>query len=350
MIKINVNTREKYNVIIGNNIIDYVLKEIGKNSNKKVLVISDDNVWNIYKNIFEKSDILSYILKSGEESKTLESVYNILEYMANNSFSKNDLVVGFGGGIVGDIAGFVAAIYMRGIDFIQIPTTLLSAVDASVGGKNGVNFLGVKNIIGTIKQPKSVFCDINFLKTLDNDIFYEGMAEVIKYAILFDKNLFDVLYQNKLEKGHTYLKNVIKKSIEYKAKVVERDELDCGERKLLNLGHTIGHAIEKISNNKISHGFAVAIGICIIADISYKNGYLSFENKKIIKSIFDKYHLPTSTYFSGDDIFNISIKDKKRINGEIEIILINDIGNCFIKKISLDEWYKYIKECCKIKK
>lgn len=345
MEKIIINASQKYEIIIGRDIISNLKEELGKYPKSKILIITDDNVWNLYKNwvdkFFSGINFDIFVIKNGEKSKSLETYAKIVSFMLQNDYSREDKIIAFGGGVVGDISGFVASTYMRGIEYIQLPTTLLSSVDSSVGGKTGINFEGAKNILGSFKQPKAVFCDLNFLNSLDENIFDEGIAEIIKYAILFDRNMLQSLANKKLQKDDDILIDIVKKSIEYKAHIVENDEFDKGERKKLNLGHTVAHSIERLSDNSISHGFAVAIGINFIAKLSNTLGYLQDENLDLIVKALEINGFDCNINFLAEDIYLESINDKKRYDNFIEIILIADIENCFIKKVNLKEWERY---------
>lgn len=346
MEKIIVNASKSYNIFIGKNIIENLKVELTKYQNVKFLIITDDNVWNIYKDFIDKFfvdfDFDVFVIENGEKSKSLEVYAKIVEFMQDKYYSREDKIIAFGGGVVGDLSGFIASTYMRGMDYIQVPTTLLACVDSSVGGKTAINFSNTKNILGAFKQPELVFCELNFLNTLNDNVFDEGIAEIIKYAILFDLDLLNSLSNEKLEKNDKRLAQIVKKSIEYKALIVENDEFDSGERKKLNLGHTVAHAIEKISDNKISHGFAVGVGLHFIAKLSNKLGYLTDKNMKLIEKTLLTNCFNININFSSKEIYLESINDKKRYSNFIEIILIEDIERCIIKKATLEEWKNYI--------
>lgn len=319
--------------------LDYISSKYSK-----VLIISDNNIWNLYNEKFENLDnkdkIYKFLIEPTESSKSFYNYLKIVDFLIENNFSRNDLIVAFGGGVVGDLAGFVSATFHRGLTFLQIPTTLLAMVDSSIGGKNGINYGNAKNIIGTFKNPDFIVCDTNILDTLGSNFIRQGFAEIIKYAILFDEELFDYLERTDLDKLDFEL--IIKKCIEHKVNIVNEDKFDKGKRNLLNLGHTVGHSIEKLSDFEISHGDAVAIGIIYISYISTKLGLCKNNVFNRIVNLIEKFDLPISVNFSYKDIFNSSTYDKK-INGDmINIILVNDIGDCMINKISLDLWKQYL--------
>ena len=271
---------------------------------QRVIAITDTNVYKHYKHIIDSYEHI--IIGLGEENKTLSSVSDIYDSLVALGADRKCYILGFGGGIVTDIAGFAASTYMRGIRFGFVASTLLAQVDASVGGKNGVNFEGYKNMVGTFNQPDFVICDTDLLKTLPEREIHAGLAEIIKAGLICDAGLFHLFethsfsdfYQDK-----TLLNTVIKASIQIKAGVVEQDEREAGERRKLNLGHTFAHAIEK-SSHAYLHGEAVAIGLCIAARISEKLGKLTHEETERIKKAVERMGLPTETDIDTETLFN----------------------------------------------
>ncbi len=340
MDKIKVNTKsKKYDVIISESFLE--LKSIieEKYNFNKILFLTDDIVEKYYlsdlMDILSDKEIFSYVIKNGETSKNLDVIKNIYEFALNNNLDKTTLVISLGGGVVGDIAGFFSSTYYRGLKYIQIPTTLLSQVDSSVGGKTGVDLIGFKNIIGTIYQPEMVFINLATLKTLNNEQFSCGMAEIIKYSVGFDNSLFKYINKNinnikKLEM--TNIRYIVKRSLEIKAKIVEEDELENGKRALLNLGHTFGHSIEKISEFKYTHGEAIAIGTMMSLNLSKKLNYINDKEIKKIKDMYLTFDLPvTLNGYKDYDIYKNMISDKKKRDNKLNICVIDELGSCIIK-------------------
>ncbi|WP_296645327.1 3-dehydroquinate synthase [Romboutsia sp. 13368] len=302
----------------------------------EVLIISDNNVYkhqldNFINNIKIKM-VYEYIVPAGEDSKSLSVYEEIIKYCIRINLSRKSLIIALGGGVVGDLAGFISSTYMRGIDVCQIPTSLLAQVDSSVGGKTGINIGNLKNIIGTFYQPKFTYINIDALKTLPHDEFISGMAEVIKYSIIYDYDFLDYLIDNVekiLNKDNEILQYVVKKCIEIKADIVSQDEKEGGLRKILNFGHTFGHGVEKLC--KISHGKAVSIGMNMAFKLSLEKGYIdeSYYNK--FTKICEEFDLPLTFNINIDEDNKISEEDKDKINKEILEIMKNDKKNSFGK-------------------
>ena len=346
-IEILVETKTPYKITVGQNLIDEVGDKIRTLGINKIALVTDENVWSIYKNkmmnSLNKAGILYEVLvfDSGEHTKSFENYQKGIDFLADNYFRRTDALVAFGGGVIGDLGGFMSATYQRGMIFIQIPTTLLSGVDSSVGGKTGINLNQGKNLLGAFKQPKQVICDWSLYKTMENDRFLDGVAETIKYSILCDKKLFETL-KIPIRQDDKRLTEIIKKCVKYKAQIVSQDEEESGIRRILNLGHTIGHSIEKLSDYNISHGYAVAIGMSYIAKLSYRLNLISKEKARDIINCIKANNLPISTTYRLEDIFKNTIVDKKCTDDMITIILIQDIGHCILEKISLVRWKEYI--------
>lgn len=337
--KIRMDLKNAYDIEIGSKIIEKLnlfLKENYKNS--KILIISDDLVYKIHKEkIIKELDGFFYkefIIKNGENSKSTENLIKILEFAAQNQYRRSDLVIAFGGGVVGDISGLVASLYLRGIDYISIPTTFLSAIDSSVGGKTAVNLKAGKNLCGTFYQPKKVFIDTDFLKTLSDYYFNDGLAEAIKYGIIKDKSIFEEISKENVSKTYENLPSIIKKCLDIKKDVVKDDEKDFGIRQILNYGHTFAHAIEKNSNFEISHGHAVALGMKIMV----KNFYESFYDDFI--KVLKKYNLDKEIDFDTEKILKVCMVDKKSRNDRINIIVVRNLGTCEILNIDLKDLRK----------
>lgn len=343
---VKVNASSSYDIIIGDGLLDclgeYALKAVGK---CRVCIVTDDKVDSLYgvraKQSLEKSGYNSekFVIKNGEESKNTTNLVNLLEYLAENRFTRSDCIVALGGGVVGDLAGFAAGVYLRGIRFIQVPTTLLAAVDSSVGGKTAVDLAAGKNLAGVFHQPSLVLCDIRTLDTLDDEIFSDGCAEVIKYAVINDKPMFE-----RLKSGiKSNVEDVIAACVEHKADIVSKDEFDRGCRQLLNLGHTVGHAIELCSGLKISHGSAVAMGTVIISKIAVALGVCPEEDLMEITALLKKEGLPTECPYGARELAHAASADKKRAGDSITLIVPYGIGDCRPVKIAVSELEDYLK-------
>lgn len=349
MRQIQIETNPPYPVKIEKGLFKKIGQEIIPFIQGKVLVITDENVDFHYgkeiMNLLRDENILcdKFIISPGEESKSLEVYGEILEYMAEKDFHRNDSVIAFGGGVVGDLSGFVAASFLRGVDYIQIPTTLLAAVDSSVGGKTAINLKEGKNLVGAFKQPKAVLCDPDLFRTMEKDRFLDGVAESIKYGILRDGELFSE-FETPLTQEDDRLSSIIERCVRHKAEVVERDEKEKGERQFLNLGHTIGHAVEKAGNYEISHGHAVAIGMAMMARACSKLGILNTDHKDRILDILQKNGLPLDCDYNTEDLFSKVFKDKKCKADEITIIEIEEIGKCRLTKIPTLHFKEYIEK------
>lgn len=339
MTTINVNTAKSYNIEVGENITAAMLSPFLKNTAgiSKILIISDDIVAPLYINII-KSIILEcgirtydFIIKNGEQSKNTDNYLNIIDYLSDNDFCRTDLIIALGGGVVGDLAGFCAGTYMRGIRFIQIPTTLLAIIDSSVGGKTAVNLKKGKNLLGVFYQPDLVIADLTFLNSLPKPQWQNGIGELIKYTLLSDTDLFEIC-EDGIEKN---LKKIISQCIIFKRNIVIQDEKEFGVRALLNLGHTLGHAIEKISNYSILHGFAVAMGIKFMIDKALNSGHITKEEYMRVYNLLDKAGLSTPCPYTLDKILE-NIKNDKKIKGDyITLVTIKKFKTCHLEKLKL---------------
>jgi len=301
-----------------------------------VVIITDENVSRLYNDKFPKYDVIT--IGIGEKIKTIETAVSIYEKLLDLDVQRSSFIVGIGGGIVCDISGFVASTFLRGIRFGFVSTTLLSQVDASVGGKNGVNLEGYKNIIGVFNQPEFVICDLNLLKTLPAKELLCGFAEIVKHALIEDSLYFDFLkhnYQKALCLDIDILEKIVYDSIMIKASVVNKDELEKGERRKLNFGHTFGHAIEKIS--KLAHGESVSIGMSLASELSLKKNLITENDYLQITSLLESMKLPTKCEFDKDEIISALKKDKKRKGDLIHFVLLEKIGKSIISKISIKD-------------
>ena len=330
MNNINVSYRNTdYNIYIEDNILEKLSNFI--NLNRKTLIISDDNIPIKYKEIVGKqlNNAEFFIFKAGENSKNQDTLFSILNHLAKNNYSRDSLLIALGGGITGDITAMAASIYKRGIDYISVPTTLLSQVDSSVGGKTAINSNYGKNLFGTFYNPLMVIIDPTTLNTLDNRQISNGLAEVIKYGIINNPEIITCLEVDSIN----YLE-LIKHSIKSKLYYVAQDPHDKGIRQILNYGHTIGHAIEQVSNYEYLHGEAVAYGIKkMIKGCSFE--------KRII-TILKKYSLDINIEFSKEELYTFIQNDKKIYDNSINLILTNELGNGFIKTILLEDIRKYL--------
>ena len=299
--------------------------------NRKVLILTDSGVPSEYSkkvHSFCKEGYI-YTIEQGEKSKSFENYGKILAYMVEKSFTRTDCVVCVGGGVCGDLGGFVASSYMRGIDFYNVPTTLLSQVDSSIGGKVAIDFGGVKNIVGAFHQPKKVVIDSDTLKTLDKRQVYAGLCEAIKMACTCDKELFEMIEQsNDLESD---IEEIIEKSLKIKGDVVEKDPKEKNLRKVLNFGHTIGHAVE--SQGDFLHGESVAIGMVKLC---------SQNVKERLKRVLEKYSLPTDATYDSEILLDFIEKDKKAKGEHIVIIYVEEIGTFEMREILIGDIKKYI--------
>ena len=344
---IHIEASDCYEVLIDHNLIadtgNYVSKVC---KTGKAAIISDSNVFPLYGETVQNSlirsgyDVISYVFPAGEESKNGQNYLNILNFLAENTFTRSDVLIALGGGVVGDITGFVAATFLRGIAFIQIPTTLLAMVDSSVGGKTAIDLPAGKNLCGAFYQPKLVLCDLQTLNTLPEQVFCDGCAEVIKYGVLYDTELFYHLSEKGLQFDKAY---VVPQCIALKRDVVKEDEFDRGARQMLNLGHTIGHGIEAQSNFEVSHGQAVAAGMAIIAKAASNSGICSSAVYEKICNTLKLFHLPTATTYSADDLYHSALSDKKRSGGTVNLIVPKDIGSCIILKTDINDLKSFIK-------
>lgn len=335
MKKLTVNVGDTYDIFIEKGI----LKSCGsyiKNitSAKTAAVVTDTNVAPLYLETVKKSleeagfNVITYIFEAGEESKTTKTVIDIVEFLAENKLTRKDIAVALGGGVCGDMAGFASAIYLRGIDFVQLPTTLLSQVDSSVGGKTGVDLSQGKNLCGAFHQPSLVLIDPKTLDTLSPHFFSDGMGEVIKTGCIKSAELFEKIEKEDIKEN---IDDIIYSCVDIKRGVVERDEKEQGERALLNFGHTAGHAIEKLHNfTGVSHGEAVGIGMLIITQAGENAGLTEKGTADRIENVLLKYNLKTSDENSLKDITEAMQSDKKRTGSGINFIMLSSIGNSFI--------------------
>lgn len=340
---INVKASKSYDVKIGAGLLKSLGNELFSVLKKtcKIAIISDSNVWPLYGETSQCTlevagfSVVSFVFPAGENSKNSNTYLNILNFLAENQLTRSDAIVALGGGVTGDIAGFAAATFLRGIPYIQVPTTLLAMVDSSVGGKTAIDLPAGKNLVGAFYQPSLVLCDIDTLNSLPETVFCDGCAEVIKYGVLYDQELFAHLSAKSLDFDR---ETVIARCVELKRDVVAEDEFDTGARQKLNLGHTIGHGIEARSDFTITHGQAVAIGMAIVSKSACNGIYNE------LCSVLKKFNLPTGTDFSANELFNCALSDKKRTGGTVNLIIPREIGHCEIVPTPVENLESFIEE------
>ncbi|MCR5421839.1 MAG: 3-dehydroquinate synthase [Lachnospiraceae bacterium] len=344
IINVNVKNNKPYDVVIRNDFteLNSFIINLYPSKKTKLCIIADKNVSDIYgegiikilREFYDHVDCIPLVL--GEVNKSLETVSKCYSFMIEKKYNRKDAVLALGGGICGDIAGFVAASYMRGIGFIQIPTTLLSMVDSSSGGKTGVNFDDYKNMIGAFKMPGLVYINTETLNTLSDREYSSGMAEVLKAGLIKDGNFYEWLISNFTfinDRDPEYVSEMISKSVNIKRLYVEKDPYEQNERAILNLGHTAGHALEKYTDFKYSHGECVALGCIVAAYISWKKEYLSMEEFYEIRDMFVPFSLPISLEnIDVDKIISYMRSDKKNTQDNIRYILLKKIGKGIISE------------------
>ena len=340
MKKITVNASKAYEIRIGAGLLEQAGEIIRQAAGgQRAAIITDDNAGTLYGErlaaTLEKSGyrVARYVFPHGESSKNSGTFVSILNFLAKELFSRTDVVVALGGGVVGDLAGFAAACYMRGIRFVQIPTTLLAAVDSSVGGKTAVNLPAGKNLAGTFYQPDAVICDVALLSTLTEDVFRDGCAEVIKYGVIADHALFASIKTP----IHGQAEEVIARCVEIKRDIVVEDEYEQGNRKLLNFGHTVGHAIERLSGYSTSHGQAVAAGMAIETRAALRRGLCEEGCLHDVLEMLRRYELPVNTSYEAEDLARVCLSDKKRGGESLTMIFPEKIGKCVLREIPVSE-------------
>ena len=311
---------------------------------RTVCLVSDDTVAGLYEAKARKSleqagfTVYTFVFPHGEQSKNGQVFLELLNFLAAHRLTRADGLIALGGGVTGDLTGFAAACYLRGVDYIQVPTSLLAMVDSSVGGKTAVDLPAGKNLCGAFWQPVLVLCDTDLLATLPKSIFRDGCAEVIKYGVLGDRPFFQRL------KGGVQgnLEDVVATCVDSKRRVVEADEFDTGPRQLLNLGHTLGHAVEAGSQFSLSHGQSVAIGMAMIARSAAEKGFCSAQTRDEILNILTQYGLPITTDQSAASIYRTALGDKKRQGGTLTLVVPAEIGRCVLHKIPVEELKSWI--------
>ncbi len=349
MNKIHVNATQPYDVYIENGLLQHIgvyLQPL--KAPCRTVIITDDNVAEHYLDTVSTQlkkngyQTLHYIFPNGEASKNATELVNIVEFLAEHYLTRSDLIIALGGGVVGDMAGFAAATYLRGIDYVQIPTSLLAAVDSSVGGKTAVNLQSGKNLWGAFKQPIAVFCDPTTLHTLPYKEFINGCGEIIKYGMLGNSTLLNTLEQAPLTPTSSHINDIIAQCIQAKASIVEQDEQENGLRQLLNFGHTFAHGIEKASHFEVHHGYAVAIGMALMTKGAVKVDELDPSIYQRFCNLITAHQLPTSTDIHPDTLLKATKNDKKSHGDFINIIVPISWGQCRIKKVTHDDLGAYL--------
>ena len=342
---VTVNASKKYNIHIGDDIFDKTAEYLSEvYPAGKIAVVTDDNVDRLYggkltEMLSAKYQTVKFVMKHGEKSKNITTYASLLNFLAENQLTRSDAILAFGGGVVGDLAGFAAATYLRGVKYLQIPTTLLAMVDSSVGGKTAIDLDAGKNLAGAFYQPDIVLCDYSLTKTLPEEIFSDGCAEIIKYALISDYDLY--CHLNEFGKNFD-MEYVISRCVEIKSDIVSADEFDSGTRQFLNYGHTVGHAIEALSNFSVSHGSAVAAGMTIVAKAAAEKGLCPISCFEDTVKLINKFFLPTETNYSATEIANVTKNDKKRKGGKITFVVPENIGKCVLKTFLIEETENFV--------
>lgn len=328
--------------------IDASFKDLDKIVDReKAILITDENIFLSNKNKFKKWNVIT--LKAGEQYKIQATVDAVIIQLIAFETDRQSILVGIGGGVITDLTGYIASIYMRGIRFGFVPTSLLSMVDASIGGKNGIDVGEYKNMVGVINQPSFLFYDLSFLKTLPDAEWSNGFAEIIKHACIFDSKTFSVLSQHnisKVKRNRALLREIILINIKLKSGVVKKDEFEMGDRKLLNFGHTLGHALE--TQYELTHGQAISLGMMFASWLSEK--ILGFKDTALIEKVLTNFGLPTKASFDVKKVFKILRMDKKRINKDMNFVLLQKIGKSVVHKITVDSLQAELTEFNKLNK
>ncbi len=346
MTTVTISASKTYDIKIGSHLLGTIGQEMAALGRAcKVCIVSDSNVFPLYgdtvKESLEKAGfaVSEFVFPAGEASKNAATFITLLNELAKMGLTRSDMIVALGGGVTGDLAGFAAACYLRGIRFVQVPTTLLAAVDSSVGGKTAIDLDAGKNLAGAFCQPSLVICDTDTLNTLSDDVFRDGCAEVIKYAVLYDPELFALLAREGLGFDR---EEVITRCVRWKQSVVMEDEFDTGARMKLNLGHTIGHGVEARSNFAISHGTAVGIGMAIVTRGAAACGFSSQNCCDRVNDLLTRFGLPVTTEYSAEELFAFTLSDKKRRGDSVSLIIPREIGFCEIVPTPVDTLKSFI--------
>ena len=351
MRKVIVKASVEYAILIGRGILGQLGEEVKQRIQLcKAAIITDTTVEKLYAEQAEKSlqdagfTTCRFVYPAGESSKHIGTLSDMLEFLAEEEVTRQDIIIALGGGVCGDMAGFAAAVYQRGIRFVQVPTTFLAAVDSSVGGKTAIDLKAGKNMAGAFYQPHLVLCDVDTLDTLPEEVFADGIAETLKYGIIGNAELFEKTAAGSFRDD---LEEIIETCVKMKRDIVVEDEFDTGVRQLLNLGHTLGHAIEKRSGFTISHGHAVAIGMHLIAKAAEEKDLAETGLAEKIRRALENNNLPVSIDYSAKEIAEGVWKDKKRRGGEISFVFPTEVGHCEIVKIPVGEVTELVEKALK---
>ena len=345
---VHIDASRSYDVRIGRGLLDDCGRQIAERVRcASAAVVADDTVYALYGErvcaSLEAAGVrtVCYVFPHGEKSKNLLEYAKILNFLAENRVTRADVLIALGGGVTGDLGGFAAATYLRGIPFVQLPTTLLAAVDSSVGGKTAVDLPAGKNLAGAFYQPELVLCDLDTLDSLPREIFLDGCAEVIKYAVLGSRELFALLADIPSGKG---LEEVTARCVEMKRDFVQSDERDRGARQMLNLGHTFGHAVEASSRFTLSHGKSVAIGMAMILRAACSRGLCSAETRDAVIALLQRYGLPTECPYPADMLLGALSADKKIFGTRLNLVVPTDIGACRLLPVGVDELSGWLRD------
>ena len=338
MESVHVTASRDYDVHIGSGLLDTCGAQItAVTASRRCALVTDSAVAPLYASRVEASlrhagiEACTYVFPAGEQNKNLAAYGDILAFLAEHRLTRSDFVVALGGGVTGDMAGFAAATYQRGIDYIQMPTTFLAASDSSVGGKTAVDLPAGKNLVGAFWPPRLVVCDCDTFQTLPEDTFADGVAETLKHGLIADAAFFDFLMRQPIRE---HLSEVVRRNVEIKAAVVAEDEYESGKRKLLNFGHTLGHAIEKCSAYAVPHGHAVAIGMVLATRAAERLGYSPKGTLETVLAGNRRYGLPMECPYAAQELYDAATGDKKRRGGKIDVVVLEEIGRA--KTIPLD--------------
>ena len=349
MNRITVKASNSYDVIIGSGLLQNAsgyITEVLKPG--RTVIVSDDNVYPLYGDMLKSSlesagfTVYEFVFPHGEQSKSHTVLLNLYDYLSVNRVTRSDSIIALGGGVTGDLAGFAAATYLRGIKYVQIPTSLLAQIDSSVGGKTAVDIPAGKNLVGAFKQPKLVLADTDTLSTLPERFFHDGMGEAVKYGMIWSEQLFDMIASGTVKDR---LEEMIVQCVDIKRQVVENDEFDKGQRMILNFGHTLGHAIEKTQNFcGLSHGMAVAVGMYMITSAAEKHGIITENISERLLGCLKTNSLPYSVDIPAETLFRNSVNDKKRFADDINVIVCRTVGKADIVKMKVEEFRNLITE------
>ena len=337
---VTVNASTAYPVHIGPGLLDQSGELIaGITRSRTCAILTDSTVESLYAARVCRSlqdagfKVCLHSFPAGERSKNLAVYGRMLEFLAENKLTRSDIVVTLGGGVAGDMGGFAAATYQRGVDFIQIPTTFLAAADSSVGGKTAIDLEAGKNLAGAFHQPRMVICDTDTFQTLPPETFADGMAETVKHGLIADKAFYDFLMTGDVRAS---IGDVVRRDVEIKASVVGEDEFERGRRKLLNFGHTLGHAIEKLSGYTVTHGHAVGVGMALAARAGEKLGHSPAGTLNAVMAANKKFGLPTECPYTAEELFAAAVSDKKRDGGSIDVVVLEEVGRAKTVRLDMD--------------